>query len=138
LTSSIRFHELVSEHLLTLEKEIRALENRFVPFSELLNSAGQPEKLREQLSRYTMDSERLVHLSVLGHHHGDVQDGGDVDLFDDGDVELFGDDNVELFGDDNVELFDDQPPASKAGEASTSGKKPSESDEDLGDNVELF
>jgi methyl-accepting chemotaxis protein len=130
LTSSIRFHELVSEQLLTLEKEIKTLGDCFAPFSTLLNSAGQPEKLREQLSRYTMDSERLVHLSVLGHHHGDVHDGGDVDLFDDGDVELF--------GDDNVELFDDQPPSSKAGEASTSGKKPSESDEDLGDNVELF
>jgi len=146
LTSSIRFHELVSEQLLTLEKEIKTLEDRFVPFAAQLDSAGQPEKLREQLSRYTMDSERLVHLSVLGHHHGDVQDGGDVDLFDDGDVELFGDDNVELFGDnnvelfddDNVELFDDQPATAKAGSPALSGKKPSKSEEDLGDNVELF
>ena len=138
LTSSIRFHELVSEQLLTLEKEIKTLEERFVPFSALLDTAGQPEKLREQLSRYTMDSERLVHLSVLGHHHGDVQDGGDVDLFDSGDVELFGDDNVELFDDDNVELFDDQPASAKAGDPSMSKKKPPESEEDLGDNVELF
>ena len=138
LTSSIRFHELVSEQLLTLEKEIKTLEGRFVPFSTLLDSAGQPEKLREQLSRYTMDSERLVHLSVLGHHHGDVQDSGDVELFDDGDVELFGDDNVELFGDDNVELFDDQPAPPSSEDASASAKKPSQSDEDLGDNVELF
>lgn len=146
LTSSIHFHELVAEQLLTLEKEIKVLEDRFGPFQALLDSAGQPEKLREQLSRYTMDSERLVHLSVLGHHHGDVQGGGDVDLFDDGDVELFGDDNVELFGDDNVELFgddnvelfDDQPAASKAGTPPGSGKKRPESEEDLGDNVELF
>lgn len=130
LTSSIRFHELVAKQLLALEKEIKVLEDRFVPFQTLLDSAGQPEKLREQLSRYTMDSERLVHLSVLGHHHGDVQDGGDVDLFDDGDVELF--------GDDNVELFDDQPAASKAGTPPGSGKKRPEPEEDLGDNVELF
>ena len=106
VTSSIHFHELVSDQLLSLEKEITVLKDRFAPFSAELDTARQPEKLREQLSRYTMDSERLVHLSVLGHH-GDAHDGGEADLFDDNDVELFGDDNVELFSDDNVELFDD-------------------------------
>lgn len=138
LTSSIRFHELVSRQLLALEQEIKALEGRFAPFSEQLDSARQPEKLREQLSRYTMDSERLVHLSVLGHHHDEAQGSGDVDLFDSGDVELFGDDNVELFSDDNVELFDDSSAPAGAADTSASAKKPPESEEDLGDNVELF
>lgn len=130
LTSSIHFHDLVSSQLLDLEHEITVLAEKFAPFAAELESARQPEKLREQLSRYTMDSERLVHLSVLGHH-ADAHTGGEVDLFGDNDVELFGDDNVELFGDDNVELFDAESNAAGAG-------KPGESEDDLGDNVELF
>ncbi len=130
LTSSIHFHDLVSGQLLDLEKEITVLAEKFAPFATELETARQPEKLREQLSRYTMDSERLVHLSVLGHH-ADAHAGGEVDLFGDNDVELFGDDNVELFGDDNVELFDAPPIAAGPG-------KPDEPEDDLGDNVELF
>jgi methyl-accepting chemotaxis protein len=162
VTSSIHFHELVSDQLLSLEKEITVLKDKFAPFSAELDSARQPEKLREQLSRYTMDSERLVHLSVLGHH-GDAHDGDEVDLFDDNDVELFGDDNVELFSDDNVELFDDgnvelfsddnvelftddnveifdeQPTAANAKPPSKAATaKKAEPEDDLGDNVELF
>jgi len=146
LTSSIHFHELVAAQLKSLENEIVGLENRFAPFSEKLATARQPEKLREQLSRYTMDSERMVHLSVLGHQ-GDAHDEGEVDLFDDNDVELFGDDNVELFGDDNVELFGDdnvelfdaQPASAGTGQPQPqSAKKPVDPEEDLGDNVELF
>ena len=162
VTSSIHFHELVSDQLLSLEKEITVLKDRFAPFSAELDTARQPEKLREQLSRYTMDSERLVHLSVLGHH-GDAHDGDEMDLFDDNDVELFGDDNVELFSDDNVELFDDgnvelfgddnvelftddnveifdaQPTAANAKPPSKAATaKKAEPEDDLGDNVELF
>lgn len=136
LTSSIRFHEAVSPQLLGLEKEISGLEDAFRPFAGALDAARQPEKLQAQLSRYTMDSERLVHLAVLGHQAApsasdDVELFGDdnVELFGDDSVELFGDDNVELFGDDNVELFD-------AGGDKDAG--PAESDDDLGDNVELF
>lgn len=136
LTSSIHFHELVSDQLLDLEKEIRVLKDTFTPFSAELDTARQPEKLREQLSRYTMDSERLVHLSVLGHH-GDAHDDGEVDLFGDNDVELFGDDNVELFSDDNVELFDNDN-VELFDEQPTAPKKKAEPEEDLGDNVELF
>jgi methyl-accepting chemotaxis protein len=136
LTSSIHFHDLVSDQLLNLEKEITVLKDTFAPFSAELDTARQPEKLREQLSRYTMDSERLVHLSVLGHH-GDAHDDGEVDLFGDNDVELFGDDNVELFSDDNVELFDDDNVELFDGHPNAPKKK-AESEEDLGDNVELF
>jgi hypothetical protein len=147
LTSSIHFHDLVSDKLLDLEKEITGLAARFSPFAADLENARQPEKLREQLSRYTMDSERLVHLSVLGHHEA-THDQGDVDLFGDNDVELFdndsvelfADDNVELFSDDNVELFDAEPSEeANAGQpqAAAAGKQPDPED-DLGDNVELF
>lgn len=136
LTSSIHFHDLVSDQLLNLEKEIMVLRDTFAPFSAELDTARQPEKLREQLSRYTMDSERLVHLSVLGHH-ADAHDDGEVDLFGDNDVELFGDDNVELFSDDNVELFDDDNVELFDGQPNAPKKK-AESEEDLGDNVELF
>ena len=136
LTSSIHFHDLVSGQLLNLEKEITVLKDTFAPFSAELDTARQPEKLREQLSRYTMDSERLVHLSVLGHH-GDALDDGEVDLFGDNDVELFGDDNVELFSDDNVELFDDDNVELFDGQPNAPKKK-AEPEEDLGDNVELF
>lgn len=136
---------MVSDQLLELEKEITALAARFTPLAAELESARQPEKLREQLSRYTMDSERLVHLSVLGHHDA-AQDQGDVDLFGDNDVELFDNDTVELFSDDNVELFDDnvelfdaQPGDADAGQPRTAAAdKPADPEDDLGDNVELF
>jgi methyl-accepting chemotaxis protein len=134
LTSSIHFHDLVSDQLLDLEKEITGLAARFSPFASDLESARQPEKLREQLSRYTMDSERLVHLSVLGHHEA-AHAQSDVDLFGDNDVELFDDNNVELFDDDNVELFDAQPAGQP--QAAAAGK-PADPEDDLGDNVELF
>ena len=145
LTSSIHFHDQVSTLLLDLEQEIGGLEGKFQPFTAELDTARQPEKLREQLSRYTMDSERLVHLAVLGQHEATDQNG-DVDLFGNDDVELFGDDNVELFGDenvelfadDNVELFDDPLPAVAHAKPAASAGKPAESEEDLGDNVELF
>lgn len=146
LTSSIHFHDLVSDQLLELENEITDLLGGFSPFAAELETARQPEKLREQLSRYTMDSERLVHLSVLGHHgaasgHGDADlfDDNDVELFDDDAVELFDNDNVELFGDDNVELFDAGPGDAGEGRAhATNAGKPKDPEEDLGDNVELF
>jgi len=136
LTSSIHFHDLVSDQLLNLEKEITALKDTFAPFSALLDTARQPEKLRKQLSMYTMDSERLVHVSVLGRH-GDAHDDGEVDLFGDNDVELFGDDDVELFSDDKVELFDDDNVELFDGQPNAPKKK-AEPEEDLGDNVELF
>ena len=151
LTATIDFHERVSEQLIELEGNITDLEKTFDPLREQLDTARQPEKLKEQLSRYTMDSERLIHLSILGHGDtgGHTDDGGDdvelfaddgVELFGDDNVEMFGDDNVEMFGDDNVELFDndnvelfDEP----TDEAGTKGDSP-DSDDDLGDNVELF
>jgi methyl-accepting chemotaxis protein len=125
LTSTIRFHDEVTPQLLGLEKELTALESAFRPFDDELDAARQPEKLQAQLSRYTMDSERLVHLAVLGHQAAPSA-SDDVELFGDEGVELFGDDNVELFGDDNVELFD------------AGGNEPAGADDDLGDNVELF
>lgn len=120
VTSSIQVHNLVSKELLWLEQQISTLENALVPYNDTLKAARQPEKLREQLSRYTMDSERLVHLAVLGQASGVVAQD---------DVELFGGD-VELFGDD-VELFDQ----SAAPEART---ETTALEDDLGDNVELF
>ncbi len=134
---SIDFHHQVSRELQDLETMIHNLESRFAPHAAELDQARQPEKLRDQLARYTMDSERLVHLAVLGHAAQDGHGAGDdsVDLFDD--VELFGDDNVELFGDDNVELFDQSETADAAAgpPAESSSGDP---DDDLGDNVELF
>jgi methyl-accepting chemotaxis protein len=144
LTDSIDFHERVSEQLLELEQTIIGLEKPFEALEEVLDAARQPEKLKEQLSRYTMDSERLIHLSILGHdgadEHAAPTDGDDVELFGDDDVELFGDDSVELFeddgvelfGDDSVELFDDPRPEAGKDDGKT------EPEDDLGDNVELF
>ena len=165
LTSSIHFHEQVSGQLRELESAVLDMETAFEPFGNELDAARQPEKLREQLSRYTMDSERLIHLAVLGGHDADTpaeDDGVDlfgdddgvelfgddngVELFGDDNVELFGgDDNVELFGDDNVELFgdDDNPSDGSVATPETpgpekTGKGKAEPEEDLGDNVELF
>jgi methyl-accepting chemotaxis protein len=108
LTSSIHFHESVSNQLNELEKAMRQLEAGFDPFRDGLDAARQPEKLKEQLSRYTMDSERLVHLAVLGQHPGDGE--------------------AELFGDGGIELFDE--PGDGCGKTGP--------EDDLGDNVELF
>jgi methyl-accepting chemotaxis protein/outer membrane murein-binding lipoprotein Lpp len=129
LTASIHFHETVSHQLKELTGTVRELESAFTPFAAALDAARQPDKLREQLSRYTMDSERLVHLAVLGQHDDGAGPADDVELFGDDGVELFDDGNVELFGDDNVELFDAPEPEK--------GKK-TDSEDDFGDNVELF
>lgn len=152
LADSVQFHGQVAREMQEQEQELRRLETCFTPFAEKLDAARQPEKLREQLHRYTMDSERLVHAAVLGD--GSPEDDENVDLFGDDDgVELF-DDNVELFGsddgvelfDENIELFDEPPaaPAAKTAPSSNSDHGPdkapatTEKDEDFGDNVELF
>lgn len=90
--------------------------------SQDCDPAKRPERLKELLSRYTMEAERMVHLGEGHHQPAAVDDDG---------VELFGDDDgVELFGDDdNVELFGDE----ESGESA-----PKSADEDFGDNVELF
>lgn len=124
LTSSIHVHNDVSKELFWLEDRLTILQEGFVPFHDTLESARQPDKLREQLARYTMESERLVHLAVLGHESPASPDG---------DVDLFGDDGVELFGsdettDNGVELFD----------IPGSDSKPDTTEDDFGDNVELF
>jgi methyl-accepting chemotaxis protein len=139
LTASIDFHEQVSTELHKLEKGILDLESAFAPFRDELDAARQPEKLKDQLSRYTMDSERLIHLSILGHdgtpQGNDDASGDDVELFGDDrsdGVELFESDGVELFIDDNVELFDGP------GTREEPGGTKAEFEDDLGDNVELF
>jgi methyl-accepting chemotaxis protein len=129
LTSSIHFHELVSSQLSDIKMAIEDLGSRFEPHAHVLNTARQPEKLREQLSRYTMDSERLIHLAVLSEHGPAGADTG-ADLFADTDVELFGDDCVELFGDTEDDL--------DAAPHSPDSADKSAAEDDLGDNVELF
>ncbi|MDY0308000.1 MAG: methyl-accepting chemotaxis protein [Desulfovibrionaceae bacterium] len=131
-TGSIHVHTLVGEELDALEAEIAAMGEHFTAFKDELDAASQPEKLKEQLSRYTMDSERLVHLAVIGHESGteDAVQGDDVELFDD---------NIELF--DGVELFDETPPPTAPTPPVTETPAQTaavEVEEDLGDNVELF
>lgn len=110
LASSIDFHHLVAKELNDLKDHVTALAAWFEPHAALLETAEQPKRLQEQLQRYTMESQRLVHLSVLGREHSDTP--------------ATSQDDVELF-DDGVELFD----ASPTDEAR---------DDDYGDNVELF
>lgn len=69
--------------------EISGEARRAVP---LADDRGRPERLRELLSRYTMEVERLVHESAFGEGGGPVRDAAE------GEVEMFGDD-------DNIELF---------------------------------
>jgi len=80
-----------------------------VPVSD---DAGRPARLKDLLSRYTMEAERLVHESAFGGGHGPVlnhEDEGEVELFD---VDLFdepGEEGASGEGSgedwDNVELF---------------------------------
>ncbi len=142
VTDGIDFHHQVGRELDALEADIATLAERFAPFRATLDAASQPEKLKEHLARYTMDSERLVHLAVLGHGAAETLAASP----DDDGVDLFEDDNVELFG-DGVELFDDFDDADgTAGQSArpvpppeTSPQPPAvESDDDFGDNVELF
>ncbi|HPE37800.1 MAG TPA: hypothetical protein PK625_11645, partial [Spirochaetales bacterium] len=61
---------------------------RLVP---LADDSHRSERLKELLSRYTMEVERLAHEAAFGQGGGEVRDAAE------GEVELFGDDNVELF-----------------------------------------
>lgn len=122
----IQPHDHVGRELRELEGELSALSEHFAPFHAELDKASQPEKLKNLLTRYTMDSERLVHLAVFGH-----QDARAIDQTGDAGVDLFdADDNVELF-DDGVDLFEDPNQMSAHAD-------PVEAEEDFGDNVELF
>jgi len=58
----------------------------------LADDSNRSQRLKELLSRYTMEVERLVHEAAFGQGGGTVRDESE------GEVELFGDD-------DNVELF---------------------------------
>lgn len=128
LTDSIQVHHEVEKDLSAHEEFLSELMNKFAPFSEILQSARQPEKLREQLDRYTMESERLVHLDVFGQENHD----------DANDALLFEDDTVELF-DTNTEFFDNTLAASDQASTTPNGNSQAkEHDDDLGDNVELF
>ncbi len=69
--------------------EISGEARRAVP---LADDSRRPERLKELLSRYTMEVERLVHESAFGEGGGPVHDAAE------GEVEMFGDD-------DNIELF---------------------------------
>ena len=58
----------------------------------LADDRHRSQRLKELLSRYTMEVERLVHEAAFGEGGGgEVRDAAE------GEVELFGDDNVELF-----------------------------------------
>ncbi|GAB1410124.1 methyl-accepting chemotaxis protein [Desulfovibrionales bacterium] len=142
LTSSIHVHHEVSAEVADLEAGLASLLHTLDPFQEILDEARQPDALRDQLARYTMDSERLIHLAVLGHQDDTGLDtgaeliAGDVDLFDDG-LELF-DNGVELF-DDGVELFEPEDRASNTAVSHPATESTAQADEDeFGDNVELF
>lgn len=57
----------------------------------LADDAHRSQRLKELLSRYTMEAERLVHEAAFGEGGGAARDAaeGEVELFDDGNVELF-------------------------------------------------
>lgn len=57
----------------------------------LADDRHRSQRLKELLSRYTMEVERLVHEAAFGGGGGEVRDAAE------GEVELFDDDNVELF-----------------------------------------
>jgi methyl-accepting chemotaxis protein len=57
----------------------------------LADDSTRSQRLKELLSRYTMEVERLVHEAAFGQGGGELRDKAE------GEVELFEDDNVELF-----------------------------------------
>lgn len=68
--------------------EISDTARRAVP---LADDRHRSQRLKELLSRYTMEVERLVHEAAFGQGGGEVRDAAE------GEVEMFDDDNVELF-----------------------------------------
>lgn len=89
----VTFHEPVAREF---SAQIQALEelaaNALTLTSHECHPEDRPQRLKELLSRYTMEAERMVHLG------GEESGQGDT-----GDVELFGAEESE-FG-DNIELF---------------------------------
>lgn len=116
LAASIDLHERICPGLDQAAETLRgvvAASREAVPVAD---DSGRPERLKQMLSRYTMEVERLVHEAAFGEQGGGART---LRHEDEGGVELFGDDDgVELFGDDdsgggdgdgeewdNVELF---------------------------------
>lgn len=117
LVDGIRLDQDICPGLDAARDELRGLADSSRALVPVSDDVGRPARLKDLLSRYTMEAERLVHESAFGGGHGPVlnhEDEGEAELFDD----------VELFG-------DDEPAAATNGESGSSG-------EDDWDNVELF
>ncbi|BBD07495.1 methyl-accepting chemotaxis protein [Desulfovibrio ferrophilus] len=110
LVNSIRLDDEICPGLDSARLALREVvdaSRRLVPVSD---DEGRPARLKEMLSRYTMEAERLVHESAFGFGGANPvlnhEDEGEVELFDD--VELFdeqGDEEPAGEDWDNVELF---------------------------------
>ncbi len=124
--------------------EIVARSRAEIPAPHRLESTSEHMKALE--AAYTMQGEREIHQSIL--KSGTLAAGAaaatltasvsdtaaEVILFDD-------DPSIELFDqeeDASVELFDQETPPSSESASPSEGVREEESDDDLGDNVELF
>lgn len=91
----IDFHHPVAREL---GEYIRAFEAQAAEALALTSHecdpANRPERLKELLSRYTMEAERMIHLGVEAEHVAKGEDVSDVELF--GEEGELGD-NIELF-----------------------------------------
>jgi methyl-accepting chemotaxis protein len=107
-------HELM-ERFENAQQELGAIRQKV---SEYLPEQGvnRSERLNSLLEKYTMESERQVHMQLFGHEEDAADDN--ISLFDDEAA-----DNVELF--DDLGGFEDNP-------------EEKEEENEFGDNVELF
>jgi len=94
VVNEIDFHEKVAAELEGLEQELSLLVREADEIVPAVHGAGSSERLKKLLSRYTMESERMIHKYNMQAEEEQIT----VDE----------DENVELFNDDfdeNVELF---------------------------------
>lgn len=105
LAGSIDVHEGLMEELDSASRQLAKVEDELRHhLPDAKNDPGRSERLRTLLSRYTMDAERMVHMSAMGMDTGGMPEaaGSEVPMKESGDEPIgeSGDD----FG-DNIELF---------------------------------
>lgn len=111
LAKSITLHDEICPGLDSAADELRGIVKAIRAVVPVDDDENRPARLKELLSRYTMEVERLVHESAFGCENDENSCDDLLRHKDEGEVELFGGDDADASGDadgddwDNVDLF---------------------------------
>lgn len=141
ISLNLKFEEIVKANLDAAAEQLSSIlhviEEVYSPSDTISDEVKEELKLLEE--QYTMQSERDIHQNSIGGEIAPQQNAGDIALFEDtAGIDLFDDSS-----DGDIELF--TPPAPDEGGTATNAlplnpetTEQISTDDDFGDNIELF